>query len=249
MKLKKFRGVKKLNAQQLKEKRELLRLRRISRKQANIIKGYKLYQKQQNAWKNSPMAKCLAHRKREFADNVIGFFGMTEQQRKEKHQKEMKEVWNTCSEVTNKALPFANGACFDKIGDILSSVFTDLSNFMTNGTPQSLKHLMDSAQKSFLILRKECINIHAKDMTKTCQDYFREELKDANITEKDIAKAGNNALTKLNIGFQWNKLKNVMSQLMDEHFWLNAPDDCGVKGQAGAIAMTKRVKNTWGHKP
>jgi hypothetical protein len=205
-----------------------------------LVDQYKTWQSQKSSWDESPIAKCLESRKAKFADSLMPGLLVGEVEQKAQHDTDMQGVWDECEKIGNKSLPFAKGGCFDKLAENfngLSISFAKLWNPSKIGTKWD--SFLDTLHKSFGTIENECVNAPVKNQT--CQEYFKEELKDSKIEEMK----NNEGVTSMAVAFKWNGFKDTMKKLMDKDFWLNAPEDCGITSEQQAAGLAEDMENEY----
>jgi hypothetical protein len=205
-----------------------------------LIDQYNTFKSQKSAWDTSPIAKCLESRKAKFADSLMPGLLQTEPESIARHNTDMESVWDECEKIANKSLPFAKGGCFDKLAENfngLSAKFGKLWNPAKEGTKWD--SFLNTLESSIGTIENECVN--GREKNQTCQEYFKEELKDSKIEEMK----SNDGHTSMAVAFKWNGFKDVMKKLMDKEFWLNAPEDCGVVSEVQAEGLAENMERKY----
>lgn len=79
----------------------------------------------------------------------------------------------------------------------------------------------------------------------TCKQYLEKEFKDESSSfEDDKSKDSAGVMSEtVKIGFKWNKFGKAMKKLMDEDFWLNSPEDCGIHGSVNIKPVVEKIQN------
>lgn len=163
----------------------------------------------------------------------------------------MKKVWDDCKEISDPKMPFANGGCFEQIQDQLSESLDGVIEIFKgdmNRTNEKLDQIMEVVKNASQTLQEKCFEFIKDEKNQTCREYFKEELHGADVKRVNNGEGtfnradGPKGLNGLSIAFEWSKMKDVMGEMMDEKFWLNAPDDCGIKNPKEAVEAAVGMK-------
>ena len=153
--------------------------------------------------------------------------------------------WNICKEVQDKKMPFANGGCFDQVGEAMSKVYDDVSdvfNGKITSSPGAVISIQKEVKNAYDVMMTKCFH-WVDEKSQNCQEYFLDELKHAKVN--GASNGFEKGLLGISIVIEWNKLKDTMGELMNEKFWQNAPDDCKIKNETQASELAHEFEEIY----
>ena len=194
----------------------------------HLLTGYKLFQQQEKIWGDDKVGKCIRLRKQDFMKNLKPVWGKSEEDRKAQREQFKAQLLEACKDV-DPTMPFANGGCIEKLADNYSTLMSNFKDFLHDRSDANISKMADGLTNGYSIM-KQCMTADFKKKSPTCKDYFKQELQLDDFQVENVLGEGEGLANAVKIGLGWNKLGKGINKIMDEDFWLNAPEDCGVAG-------------------
>jgi hypothetical protein len=131
-----------------------------------------------------------------------------------------------CRDV-DSTMPFANGGCIEKLADNYSTLMSNFKDFLHERSDANVSKMADGLTNGYIIMQK-CLTADFEKKAPTCKEYVKQELQLDDLQVGNVIGEGEGLAKAVKIGVEWNKLGKGIGKIMDEDFWLNAPEDCGV---------------------
>jgi hypothetical protein len=194
----------------------------------HLLTGYKLYQQQEKFWGDDKVGKCIRLRKQDFMKNLKPVWGISEEDRKAQRYELKAKLMEACRDV-DSTMPFANGGCIEKLADNYSTLMSNFKDFLHERSDANVSKMADGLTNGYIIMQK-CLTADFEKKAPTCKDYVKQELQLDDLQVGNVIGEGEGLAKAVKIGVEWNRLGKGIGKIMDEDFWLNAPEDCGVAG-------------------
>jgi hypothetical protein len=211
----------------------------------HLLTGYKLYQQQEKLWGDDKVGKCIRLRNQDFMKNLKPVWGISEEDRKAQRLELKAKLMEACRDV-DSTMPFANGGCIEKLADNYSTLMSNFKDFLHERSDANVSKMADGLTNGYFIMQK-CLTADFEKKAPTCKDYVKQELQLDDLQVENVIGEGEGLAKAVKIGVEWNKLGKGIGKIMDEDFWLNAPEDCGVASNLEKVDTLQAWKGDFDH--
>lgn len=197
----------------------------VSKYEEKLMQSLVNFRQQYWKWHISVIGHCLLFRNRSYSYHLYDKKNIVNVATKEVQEKQYTEMKATCDKITDKNLLFSNGNCLDRLTNLVKEKLPLFNQVLTGSDESSIKSLYDASYEGFEIIKNDC----TREIDFSCKEYITDGLQEFGILEVDTLREDQNmSKEKITAVYKFNKLKKMIGNLLDEKFWLNAPDRCGI---------------------